>query len=66
MSTVTVEQITWVPTSKLPLHPEELVGLDPSERGAFYNQLELCSFQRACAEEARRLVLADNYGAKHG
>jgi hypothetical protein len=56
------EQITFVPAAKLPLHPKELVALDPSERGAFFNALDLCSFQRACTEEARRMVLAGTYG----
>jgi hypothetical protein len=49
------------PAAKLPLNPEELAELSAHDRAQLYNLVVLDSFQRACAEEARRLVLAGRY-----
>jgi hypothetical protein len=54
-------QLSSAPTGALPLHPEELVSLEPLARGKAYNLADLDSWQRACAEEARRMVLAGAY-----
>lgn len=47
--------------AKLPVDPYELLDLEPIERGYFYNEVDLDSWQRACTEEARRMVLAGTY-----
>lgn len=55
-------QLTFAPKATLPLDPAELTGLVPLDRGKLYNALDLDSWQRACAEEARRRVLSGHYG----
>lgn len=49
--------------ARLPLSPFELAAADmaPIERGKLYNDLDLCSFQRFCVEEALRLVASGEY-----
>ena len=49
------------PAASLPLDPAELLDLEPLERGRLYNLLDLDSWQRGCAEEARRMVAAGTY-----
>ena len=57
-----IAQLELVPSGRLPLNPWSLAGMDdPLDRGRFYNDLDLCSLQRACAEEARRQVIAGAY-----
>jgi hypothetical protein len=55
-------QLSLTPPLTLPLRPEKTVGLEPLERGRFYNLLDLDSWQRGCIEEACRMVLAGRYG----
>lgn len=52
------------PAPALPLDPLELVDVSAGDRGRLYNALDLDSWQRACTEEARRLVLAGSYPAR--
>jgi hypothetical protein len=47
--------------ARLPLDPFELVGLEPLERGKLYNLSDLHSEQRACTEEAIRMIERGEY-----
>lgn len=58
-----VAQMALPVEAKLPIDPFELVDLEALERGHFYNEVDLDSWQRACAEEAIRLLRAGNYPA---
>jgi hypothetical protein len=49
-------------TATLPLDPVALATIEPAiRRGAIYRDLDLDSWQIACIEQARRLVLAGTY-----
>lgn len=47
----------------MPICPLTLAAadLEPIERGQLYNRLDICPLQRACVEEALRLVAAEAY-----
>lgn len=55
------DQLQLAPVARLPLNLEQLLGLDPASRGEFYNRLDLCPFQRGCAEQALRMLAAGTY-----
>lgn len=46
---------------RLPLDPRALVDLPAIERGEIFNRLDLDSWQRACVEQAVRLIAAGLY-----
>jgi hypothetical protein len=63
---VTPAQLTALPKAKLPLHPAELAGLDPQERGRIYTALDLHSTQISCIEQALRMLGDDTYPSRPG
>jgi hypothetical protein len=45
----------------LPIDPRGLVDLPPLERGRYYNKLDLGPIDRACPEQALRLIAEGKY-----
>jgi hypothetical protein len=54
-------QLQLPPGARLPIDPTDLVDVEPIDRGRAYNVIDLDSWQRACVEEARRMVIAGTY-----
>ena len=58
---MTASQLALPLEAKLPLDPHALLDLPPIARGELFNDLDLDSWQRACIEEAIRMLRAGEY-----